>query len=159
VSGRSEGSGRGAHQERRKKRRKKKLRSHGQGGGDEGSRLDTIAHQMTDGGTVNNGGVGSASSASTHHGNSPAVPSSTITTASNQEAPPPPPPPPQSPLWTGIDTLSDTVLIHVAQMLGPSGDSRSCTLSMEPAHFLPDISSMIEVCHRWKKVVRSSDEL
>jgi len=47
--------------------------------------------------------------------------------------------------------------MHIAGLLGPSDDASTCY--MKPGSFISDITSMIQVCHRWKKVVRSSDDL
>ena len=57
---------------------------------------------------------------------------------------------------TTIHSLTDPLLMHIAECLGTG--PRQTDL-MEPAWFLRDITSMVQVCHRWKKVVRSSDDL
>jgi len=67
----------------------------------------------------------------------------------NQEALPPFP--------LSIDSLTEPLLMHIAEMMGPAGSETTSYLT--PASFMSDISSMIEVCHERKKVVRSSDGL
>jgi len=90
----------------------------------------------------------SAVAAERHHESRMPSSSQALQTAtSSQQAPSSPPP-------LSIDSLTDPLLMHIAGMLGPSGEIRAC--HMGPAEFLSDITSMLELCHRWKKVVRSS---